>query len=198
MKRYIILVISIIIMILSFLNSWFFDELYDHFFIFCLIPSIIIFIAWIMCLIFTITKIGIENNKINDLSLIILLITALIILFVPFRETKVKIELSLYEKERQEIINMIKNNKLKMDELGNIVLPKKYKKVSIGGEVTVRQNNKDGQVITFWVFRGMQSGSTELIYSTGGKELIKDNEGGHPIVSIEKLKDNWYYVITDY
>lgn len=52
--------------------------------------------------------------------------------------------------------------------------------------------------VSFWVFRGMQSGSAELIYSTGGEKIIETNETGHPIISIEKLKDNWYYVITDY
>ena len=44
----------------------------------------------------------------------------------------------------------------------------------------------------------MQSGSKQLIYSTGGKELIKNNETGHPIVNIKKLRGNWYYVETDY
>ena len=40
----------------------------------------------------------------------------------------------------------------------------------------------------------MQSGSTQLMYSTGGEKLIKANETVHPIIEIEKLKDNWYYV----
>lgn len=53
-------------------------------------------------------------------------------------------------------------------------------------------------MIAFWVFRGMQSGLVQLIYSTGGEKLIRDNEAGHPIVSVDKLKDNWYYVVTDY
>lgn len=33
----------------------------------------------------------------------------------------------------------------------------------------------------------MMSGSTELIYSTGGEKLIRENESGHPIVNINKL-----------
>ena len=44
----------------------------------------------------------------------------------------------------------------------------------------------------------MLSGSIELVYSTGGEELIRANEDGHPITSVEKLKDDWYYVVTDY
>ena len=34
--------------------------------------------------------------------------------------------------------------------------------------------------------------------STGGEELIRANESGHPITKIEKLKDKWYLVETDY
>ncbi|MBQ7031423.1 MAG: hypothetical protein IJN13_03515 [Bacilli bacterium] len=93
---------------------------------------------------------------------------------------------------------MIEDNKLKVDDLGNVKLPNKYKKVSTSGEVAVYQNDEDGKVVAFWIFRGMQSGSVQLIYSTGGEELIMDNETGHPIVSIDKLKDNWYYVVTNY
>ena len=44
----------------------------------------------------------------------------------------------------------------------------------------------------------MLSGSTEVVYSDGGEELIRKNETGHPIVSIEEMGENWYYVVTDY
>ena len=116
----------------------------------------------------------------------------------PFRESKFRLELNLYEDERLEIIKMIEDNKLKVDELGNVELPDKYKNVSTSEEVAVYQNDEDGKVIGFWVFRGMQSGSVQLIYSTGGEQLIIDNETGHSIVNVDKLKDNWYYIVTDY
>ena len=118
--------------------------------------------------------------------------------FFPFRETKVKYELNRYEKGRMEIVNKIISNEVKPnDDLGNIYLTGKYKKYSTGGNITVYQNDEDGQLICFWIFRGMQSGSVQLMYSTA-EELIRKNETGHPIVSIEKLKDNWYYIETDY
>ena len=59
-------------------------------------------------------------------------------------------------------------------------------------------NDKEGQVICFWIFRGMLSGSHQMIYSSNGEKLIKENETGHPIISVKNLKDNWYYVKTDY
>ena len=198
MKKYELLITSIVVLVLSFLNNWFFDELLDSLFIFILIPNLVLFIGWLICLIFSIINLIRDKRIINIISLIIVILTALLILFFPFRKTKVILELNLYENERLEIIKMVEDKKLKTDEFGNVDLPYKYKKVSISGEVFVFQNDEEGQVIGFWVFRGVQSGSVQLIYSTGGEILIRDNETGHPIISIDKLKDNWYYVITDY
>ena len=198
MKKYILLIISVIVMILSFLNSWFSDQLLDSLFIFSLIPSLVLFVGWIICLVFSITKLIKDKSVFNILSLIVVILTALLVLFFPFREAKVRFELNLYEEERLEVIKMIEDNKLEVDDLGNSKLPDKCKKVSTSGEVAVYQNDEDGKLIGFWVFRGMLSGSVQLIYSTGGEELIRSSDIEHPIVSIDKLKDNWYYVVTDY
>lgn len=198
MKKYILLFVSVIVLILSFLNSWFSDMLFDSLFIFALIPSLVLFAGWIICLVLSVIKIIKNKNGFNIISLIVTVLTALLILFFPFREAKVRFELNLYEEERLEVIKMIEDNKLKVDDLGNVKLPNKYKKVSTNREVSVYQNDEDGKVIGFWVFRGMLSGSVQLVYSTGGEEIIRSSEIEHPIVSIDKLKDNWYYVVTDY
>lgn len=198
MKKYILLIVSAIVLILSFLNSWFSDMLFDSLFIFALIPSLVLFVGWIICLVLSVIKIIKNKNVFNIISLIVVVLTALLVLIFPFREAKVRLELNLYEEERLEIIRMIEDNKLKVDDLGNVELPDKYKKVSTSGEVAVYQNDEDGKLIGFWVFRGMLSGSVQLVYSTGGEQLIRSSDIEHPIVSIDKLKDNWYYVVTDY
>lgn len=184
---------------LVFINGWYTDILlHDYFFLFPLLIELLLFVGYICCLIFSIKRVLKERTILNIISIIILIIAVLLVVFFPFRKCKAKVELSLYEDERLEVIELLKSNKLKTDELGNLDLPEKYRKISTGGEVTVYQNDEDEQVINFWIFRGMLSGSTQLIYSTGGEKLIKDNEGGHPITYIEKLHDNWYYVETDY
>ena len=198
MKKYILLITSVIVMILSFLNSWFSDQMLDSLFIFALIPSLVLFVGWIICLVLSAIKIIKNKNVFNIISLIVTVLTVLLILFFPFRESKVRLELKLYEEERLEIIKMIEDNKLKVDDFGNVKLPNKYKKVSTSGEVAIYQNDEDGKVVAFWIFRGMLSGSVQLVYSTGGEEIIRSSEIEHPIVSIDKLKDNWYYVVTDY
>lgn len=198
MKKYILLIISTIVLVLSFLNSWFSDMLFDSLFIFALIFSLVLFVGWIICLVLSIIKIIKNKNVFNIISLIVTVLTALLILFFPFREAKVRFELNLYEEEHLEVIKMIEDNRLKVDDLGNVKLPNKYKKVSTSGEVAVYQNDEDGRVIGFWAFRGMLSGSVQLVYSTGGEQLIRSSEIEYPIVSIDKLKDNWYYVVTGY
>lgn len=198
MKRYGILIISILILVISFIKSWYSDFLFDKLFIFYIIPNLLLFILFNFCLITSLVKMGKERKLINIISIIILLCSVLLFVFFPFRKIKTHYELNHFEKARLEIIDKIIYNELKPDDLGNVKLPKEYKKYSVSGKVTVYQNDKEGQVICFWIFRGMQSGSVQLMYSTGGEKLIKDNETGHSIVNIEKLKDNWYYVETDY
>jgi len=198
MKKYKILIISILTLIISFIRSWYSDFLFDKLFIFISIPNLFLFLLFNYCFITSLIKIVKERELINVVSIIVLLCSVLLFFFFPFRKVKTTYELNSYEKARLEIIDKITNNELKPDDLGNVKLPKEYKKYSMSGEVTVYQNDKEGQVICFWIFRGMQSGSVQLMYSTGGEKLIKDNENGHPIINIEKLKDNWYYVETDY
>lgn len=85
---------------------------------------------------------------------------------------------------------MIEDNRIKVDDLGNDKLPDKCKKVSTSGELAVYQNDGYGKLIGFWVFRGMLSDSVQLVYSTGGEQLIISSYIEHPIISIDKLKDN--------
>ena len=79
----------------------------------------------------------------------------------------------------------------------NIKLPI-YKYLSVDGEVYVYQNDEDGTQIGFWIHRGVLTGSEELMYSSNGEKLIKENETDHPIKRIKKLNKYWYYVITEY
>ena len=198
MKKYILLIVSVIVLMLSFLNSWFSDMLFDSLFIFALIPNLILFIGWVVCLVISIIKLIKDKSVLNIVPMIVTILTALLVFLFPFREAKVRFELNLYEDKRLEIIKMIEDNKLEVDDLGNVELPDKYKKVSTSGEVAVYHNDENGKVIGFWVFRGMLSGSVYLVYSTGGEKMIRNSEIEHPIVGIDKLKDNWYYVVTDY
>lgn len=83
------------------------------------------------------------------------------------------------------------------DRLGNINLPLYQRKLSDSGQIRVLKNDNEGTLIVFWIFRGLLSGSRKLMYSTGGEQLIRENES-HEIIEIIYIKNRWYYVETSY
>lgn len=183
MKRKKLLIGSIIIFSLSFIYNWFADRLFNSLFMISLIIPLIIFIGFIFFFIF---------------SIFILVITVLVTFFFPFRMAKTKLELLLYKQDRNKIIEMVKNNEMKIGDNRNVELPNKYHKISSSGEITVYQNDNDGILICFWIFRGTMSSSTKLIYSNRGEELIKENAWIDEIKSITRLEEKWFYVETNY
>ena len=198
MKKYILLVLAFIFLIVSFILSWYSDELLCFLFIFKVLLDIL-FLILLSIFLIIILKITISKEKklVNYLTTIVLLISA-IIFFLPMRFIKAKVEFKLYKNERNEVINMVRNGKIKVDEYGNAKLPDKYRKISTSGEIFIYQNDEEGCVVGFWIFRGLQSGSVELIYSLNGKKNIYENETGHDLTRIEEWDKNWYYVNTDY
>ena len=200
MKKYNLLILSILLLIGSFLYGWFFDQLFGDLFILFIVPSVLLLVGCCIALLVKCIKRIIQQRAyIHFLSIAVLAFMVVLLVFFPFRKAKVKTELALFETRRLTIVEMIKAGELKpRDANGNVDLPFRYRIWSTSGQVYVFQNDKEGQVIAFWIFRGMLSGSIELVYSTGGEELIRANEDGHPITSVEKLKDDWYYVVTDY
>lgn len=198
MKKHFTLFFSISTLVVNFACFWYSDALLDRFFVFAVIPygiSIIMLAqSLILSVAFTIRYPSIIKNYI---ALAISLITILLIFVFPFRTAKVKLELSLYGQDREQIVEMVKNGELVSDHIGNTELPKGYGRLSSDGSIFVYQNDSE-QVISFWVFRGMLSGSVQLIYSSQDERLIYKNETGHPITSIIKLKEHWYLVKTDY
>ena len=196
-KSVVLLILSILFLIFSFLNNWYICQLYDAIFLLAIIPYIILMFSFNVILVLSIKLISKDKMYINILNLIFLTLSVILFKFFPFTKAKVRYEVNKYEKQRLEIIEKIKNNDLKDVRHNIIELPKHYKKISTGGEVYVYQNDENGQVIGFWEFHGMQSGSIIVVYSTGGEELIRAKETGHPIIKVEKLKDGWYYVETD-
>lgn len=130
------------------------------------------------------------------LSLLICILTVVLICVFPFRMAKVKAEVILLEKDRMQVVELISEGQLTADAYGNVRLPWKYQRTSSDGTVHVYRNDGE-QVICFWVFRGMLSGSVQLIYSSQDASLIRDNKRMDTIATIRELKNHWYLVETD-
>ena len=194
MKKYRLLILSALLLLVSFAAAWYGDHLFNHLFVLAIPIDLALLICFIVLLAMSVIRIIKRKEYVNVWSLAVLALLVVLKLKFPFRDARVKLELNRFEADRLEIVEMIQSRQLQPDSLGNVVLPAGYKRLSSDGEAYVYQNDKNGQVICFWVFRGMLSGSCELIYSSGGEELILSNAS---VVSIEQLKDCWYYVETD-
>ena len=121
------------------------------------------------------------------------------ILFFPFREFKTNLELNLYEVGRNNVIELVKNNMLVVDNYGNAKLSNKQKKLSTSGEIKIYKNDAEGQVIGFWILRGITGlDSIQLIYSSSNYNLIEKNLNKYSIIEGKELKKNWYYVKIKY
>ena len=137
MRKYKSLIFSIIILIVSFVCCYYNVQLLDKFFILLLLVYLLLFINYIKCLFNCLEKIHKEKNIINIITMCILVINAVVILFFPFREFKTNLELNLYEEDRNNVIELVKNNMLVADDYGNAKLSKKQKKLSISGEIKI-------------------------------------------------------------
>ena len=195
MKKNVLLILSVLLLIVSCAAAWYNDHLFNHLFILMIPVYLMLLACFIALLVLCIVRIIKRKEYINFLSLAVLALLVVLLLKFPFRDARVKLELNRFEADRLEIVEMIRTHQLQpYDSIGNVELPAGYRRLSSDGEVFVYQNDKNGQVICFWVFRGMNSGSLELVYSSGGEELIRANEF---VVNMEHLKENWYYVETN-
>lgn len=202
MKKYICLTLSVLAFVATFFMIWFFSELLDRYFIFVLIPFGFTIVFWLISVIiniFGIVKCDDRDRKtfIHYIALAISVLTVIIVFVFPFSEAKFHLEYKLYAKERQKVVEMVKDDSISSVDLGIVELPKEFDHITSEGSIYVFQNDEE-QVIGFWIFRGMLSGSKILVYSSQDDSLIYENETGHPITNVEKMEEHWYLVETDY
>jgi len=186
MKNKYLLLNCVVFCIACFLNNWFKDEIFEKAGILFLVLDFILLGSFFWLL----RKIRLNGkNSFMVLPVAILFLTVLLS-FSDFRLIKAKLELPLYMKERMKIIEMVKEDHLGKND-PNVAL-QKHKYISRTGEIYVYENDEE-QVIGFWIFRGMMSGSVKVVYSSEGEKLIRQNEAD--IIQLEKLREHWYYIV---
>ena len=198
MKKYGLLFLTILLFVVTFVVLWNSDILFDNFFIILIIPFyIVLFIGIVTLLVVTVIFICKYKGYTNFISLAVLVLLVIMIIFFPFRYAKANVDMAMFDDDRMKIVEMVRNEELqeKPGSSMGFVLPDEYKKLSSDGNIVVYRNNENEQVIGFWIYRGMMSSYTQLIYSSGGEELIRrsiniDTE----IIELNELRENWYYV----
>lgn len=122
LKKYSLLIFSIIISILLFLEHWFEGELFSCLWVIALLIYIPLLIGYCICLFLSVIQIISKKHekKYSLLSIIILGGVAILDLFFPFSKVKAEVELILYKNQRNEIIKKVKNNEYSYYDDGNI------------------------------------------------------------------------------
>lgn len=177
---------QIILCILCFLCNWYKDNL--------LLPIFYIIKLFLIIILLFCYYDWFKKKKYSNLKVYLTFFCFIttILFFYDFRLIKAKIELNVFEDQRNIVIRKIKNNEFDYYSKNNIKLPI-YKYTSNDGEVHVYKNENNDQVICFWIYRGIMSSSIQLVY-TSNEKLIDENIK-HINKNI-KLKKNWYYIIT--
>ncbi len=192
MKKNILMVLVLLEFIITFLLKWFQDKIIDYLFLVSIFADVFILFSFIV--LFMILNKNMSKNKsmFECFIILIYILNILVILFFPFRKIKTKLEFDLYMNDRLEIINLVKQQKSIYNDNNIFVLPNEYKKVSTSGKIIIYKNSSEDTMIGFWIFRGMMSGSVQIIYSSGGEDLIMNSN--FDIQHIAKLAENWFYV----
>ena len=197
MKRHMALILALVAFAANFLCFWYNDSLLDRYFVLVFIPIGLSF--FLLAVSLTVSIIFVVRHRsqiIHYIALTVSVFTVVVLFVFPFRAARVNLELGLYEEDRLEIVEMLKDGSIPTDNLGNAELPNGYRHLSSDGNVLVYKNDSE-QVVSFWVFRGMLSGSVQVVYSSADESLICENQTWQNIVDIQMLKEHWYLVDTD-
>lgn len=185
---------------LAILVAWFHDDIRERFFVY----SIIINLATITALlsmfgygVYYAIKVCRKERKIIFNSLIPLLIVIALIsglMFIPWGDCKVNFEHVLYKNQREKVIEDIRNSRVHFDERGNTQLPSSKQHLSTDGNMVIFKSDQEGIIVGFWVFRGMLSSSTFVLYSSQDSEPTASGLNVGAVEILQKLDPNWFYV----
>lgn len=194
-KIFMLLTMSIILFIYSYLIFWFNKEIFEYVFMLLGFPMFIIFPLYIFIIISSLLCIKVNCKKIfNWLPLFTIIILTLLFNFLNPTKLREQMEYKKYYNKRNKMVQeVIKKN---ISYTNNIVeLPEEYKQISNNGKMYIYLNNKQDTLIGFSVYMSFPDEGSEIIYSSGGKRLIEENFNS--VHSIEQRDNNWFYVKFD-
>ena len=129
-KKFIFLFSSLFLTVSLFLVFWFGNEIVDTFIFFAMFIFLILIIFYILVLVLILRSILIYKNKIDIISLVILIIGFIFNLIFPFSDVKFDYDFKTKMNDRLEVINYVKNSDVSVSENGVMNLPFKYYNLS--------------------------------------------------------------------
>lgn len=188
--KYPLLLMTIILFVYSYTIFLFWEELFVLIWISFGISLLIIPIIWLINLIKSIIYIIKDYNSVKSyVPLLLIFITTFIFFIFNPSDMRNEYEYKTYYDERVEYVELVKSGAV---EEKIIELPKKYKKISRTGKAYIYLNNEDKLLVGFSFDLSFPDGGSVLMYSSGGKKLIKDNI--NDIYEIHQKDKNWFMV----
>lgn len=185
-KKYRILLLSIIVLIGTFLVIWYANEI--NLFLLLLLDFILILL---IAALFYYTIKHIKEKEYLDIINIFLLLISIFIFISPFiypiYKVKAEVEFNKYEKKINEIRKETKSDNYKNCNNGICIvdIPIERRK-----NYTIYRNDIEVQLIEFPLI----SETLSLVYSNKGIEMIKEVM---PVYKINNYKDNWFFVTKE-
>lgn len=195
-SKYTLPILTMLLFTYVFLLDWFWDELFSLLFAVLFVPLIIIPILLLINIVRIITYIKNNCKSFSGyLSLTIFLILILTIVYFHPSDMRDNFEYNTYYDIRNQAVKDISNGKLKISEYNIVNLPKKYEKTSRNKIAKVYLNSAEDTLIGFYLACAFYENYSQIIYSSGGEELIKNNINN--IYEIEQKNENWFFVYFD-
>lgn len=196
MKKYFTLILSFIILILSFVNGWFLDQIVDRSIFWGFVPSVLLGVLFIICFIDAIKDLKEFGSRFAAIALVILFININMLIFIPFREIRVEVDFKIFKDERTYLVDKISDWTILPDEDGNININEMYSGISSNRTLRVYEHSDDDIVIGFYVSEKMPFKTALLIYTQSSEEKIKEVFKAKEL-DIRKIDNNWYFIQYD-
>ena len=128
------------------------------------------------------------------LLVIICLMPILIFVIGNSKDENLKKDFESKKYLREELIEQIASNEIKIDENNNVILIEKYFGIAEHDYVHVFVCDDEEKVIEFYYDAGFPDEAQSIFYSSKDDELIKKYVEEYLYAYIEKIEDNWYFV----
>lgn len=193
-----VFIYGFILTFLFFLFRWFFNKLFDTFFIFIIFDFLILIISYLAFLIYIIINTLKNKKRSNYILLIIFIILFLINIFFPFQKCKYYFDYKFKLNDRMAVINYIKNNDVEISDNNLLKLPFKYRNLSSGGGEIVIYKDKNNLTIQFFLLRGfVPTGGNAFVYCDSKDKERTIKEKIKYISFIKRIDNNWYYIVFE-
>jgi hypothetical protein len=133
------------------------------------------------------------------MPLVVNLVTALIVIFVPFTELTTNLNFRVHLSARMEVVNDVLSGKYenRIQSAGGrgdlIALPSQLSGLSSSGGEIVRFHRQNDILILFFGYRGILDSFSGFVYSTDDVPPEPGDFGGK-FFAIERLRSNWFWV----